>query len=342
MAKFFASIGSPGNIINIFDGATGDLVSSKTLPNNVAGSSYVDMSFDGHIVAVTANAQGYVWFWNQATGQTSQVSFSGSTGAGHGFDGNGVFYLGSYQQYFVFAPPYTSVVAVGTGSVSLTLYPGQIPEKSIALRRVSATGATSYVRMDLSSGLIGTQIGNVSEQGPALADTQGAFALTWMDSNYGVRFWDYETGVPSGQIGPVSGAQASSFRSGIGFTSDGVGFVIKTSDNTVGVGVIGTGLSRQVSLDPVLPYSADNAYAFVEGLLDDDVVLLSSAAANRMLLALNLTTGQVVWQNTKGYGQWQGFGDARSCGVQPTLGPGGNPPAPTGFWKELLLAYETA
>lgn len=342
MAKFFATLGSPGDIINVFDGATGALVGAKSIPNNVASGAYFDMSFDGQIVAVTAYNQGYVWFWNQSTGQTSQVPASGFVGAGHGFDGNGVFYLGGYQQYLKISPPYASAETISTAPLAVTIYPGQVPDQSIALQRDTGTGATTFVRFDLATGDAGTSIGNTGEQGPAIADTTSSFALTWMSNAYGVRVWEYESGLPAGQSGPTSGAQAGDFRSGVGFTSDGQSFAIKTGDNTVGIGVMGAGSMRQVSLDPVLPFSADNAVVYLEGLLDDETALLSSGAARNMLLALNLTTGLIAWQNSNGYNQWQGFGDARSCGVQPTLGPGGNPPEPAGFWKELLLAYETA
>lgn len=342
MAKRFASLGNPGDVINVFDGATGALLYSKSLPSTVSGSAYFDMSYDGMVVAVTAYGQGYVWFWDLQTGLTTQISASGFSAAGHGFDGNGTFYLGGYQQYLKIAAPYTSAVTISTAPAALTIYPGQLPEKAIALQRMPDTGATSYVRINLGTGQIGAAIGNTGEQGPAMADTQSAYALTWLSSAYGVRQWNYASGESIGQIGPVSGAAAGDFRSGIGFTSDGQGFVIKTSDNTVGVATLGIASARQVSLDPVATYSADNAYVYFEGLLTDEIALLSSGAARGMLLALNLTTGQVVWQNSNGYNQWLGFGDGKACGVQPTLGPGGTPPVTTGFWKDIVLAYETA
>jgi hypothetical protein len=342
MAKRFASLANPGDVINVFDGATGALLYSKSLPSTVSGSAYFDMSFDGLVVAVTAYGQGYVWFWDLQTGAATQIAASGFSAAGHGFDGNGTFYLGGYQQYLKIAAPYTSAITINTAPAALSIYPGQVPEKAIALQRIPDTGATSYVRINLGTGQIGASIGNTAEQGPAIADTQSAYALTWLNSAYGVRQWNYATGDLIGQIGPTSGAVAGDFRSGIGFTSDGQGFVIKTSDTAIGVATLGIASARQVSLDPVADYAADTSYVYVEGLLTDEIALLTSGAARGMLLALNLTTGQVVWQNSNGYNQWLGFGDARACGVQPTLGPGGTPPVTTGFWKDIVMAYETA
>lgn len=338
MAKKFACLTPSGSEINVFDGATGNIVVSKTLPDTLTFGYKINISYDGRYVAVLAGAKGYVWFWNLESGQTSRVSLS-VIGSGQGFDGAGIYYVGGNLSYMKIAPPYGFAVGVSTAPYSLTLYPSQIPEKSVALQRIPATGDTSYVRIDLSTGRIGAPIGNPGETGPAQANLDGTRVLTWFNSDYGVRFWEYDTGNPLSRTGPTSGAQARDFRGGFGFTSDSQQYVIKTSDNTVGIGSFGSA-PRQVSLNPVTEYSADNAYVYVEGLLDDDTVLLSSAAIRNMLVAFSLVSGQVVWQNSLGSNFWLGSGDAKATGVQPMLGQVG-PPVETGFWKDLLLSYET-
>jgi hypothetical protein len=339
MAKKFACLSPSGDEINVFNGATGEIVVSKSLPDNVAASYFIDISYDGAYVAVTAPLKDYVWFLATESGNTSRVSTSGLSSGGRGFDGNGTFYVGGSLAYLKIAPPYGFAVPVNTSPVSLTLFPSQIPEQSVAVQRIPSTGATSYVRLDLTTGRIGAPIAYPNETGPIRVNSDSTNAMTWFSGNYGVRFWDYSTGNPLSQTGPTAGAQANEFRSGFGLTSDGQKYVIKTSDNTIGIGDFGSA-PRQVSLDAVTEYSADNAYTFLEGMLDDNTVLLSSATIRNMLVAFSLVSAQVVWQNSSGYNAWSGAGDAKSLGVQPTAGPV-DPPASTGFWKDLLLAYET-
>ncbi|MFK3971117.1 hypothetical protein ACI2KS_10360 [Pseudomonas sp. NPDC087358] len=335
MSKFFVCPAASGTELNLFDGATGEIVSTKTMPFSASSGALFDMSYDGTIAAVTFYLQGYVWFWNQATGQTSQIQAGTYVGAGHGFDGEGTFYLGASEQYLKVVAPYTAgsfVAAPGVGAI----YPGQLPERALCL------SGGGLARMDLTTGAVGTVIGEGEEIGPAVADTSGSYAISCIDYRYGAKIRNYDTGVTVAQIGPTSGASAADIRGMPYFTSDGSGYVLKISEGALGLGLLGATSVRPIPLDAVIDYAADLAYVYLEGLLDDNTVLLSSVAIRNMLVAFDLTTQQIVWQNSNGRNVSQSGSDAKGCGVQPTFGPGGNPPEPAGFWKELLLAYEAA
>lgn len=339
MARIFACVSQNGLRLNIFDGATGEVISDHALPDNLLGQAQVDVSFDGRYIAVLAGNKDYVWFHDRQAGTSGTVTLSGTIGGGRGFDGENNYYVGGYQQYRKISPPFTASTLINTPGVAYTLYPAPVAEKAIVLERNPNTGETRFIRFDLSTGNPGEQIGNPGEQGPAATDADAANAFTGV-STYGVTQWDYDSGSYVQTIGPASGAVATSFRFGLGFTDDGSKFVLKANDNALGVGSIGGGGITQVSLDPVLQYSADNAYTVMEGMVSNEIAVLSSASQRQMLVGFNVVTGQVVWHNTLGSNTWNTAGDPRSLGVQG-VAAGYVPPEPAGFWKDLLLAYET-
>ena len=329
--------------LKIFDGATGEVIDEYSPPAQlVSNSGYncrVKMSYDGNIVAIHSTLNYLkVWIVNLATGHESTVDLD-SISLNIGFDGQGVLYVGLYDKYLKIAPPYASAETIFPGK-AIEIVTCQKSQSSIASLRNTETGEGGYYQYDLTTGEAGSETGipNAYE-----IDTQSSVVFGLLDgAGYGARQWDYSTGAALAQIGPTRGDGEGRSRV-VGFTSDGLSYVMKTGPNTMGKGRVGQGTTI-VPMDSVLPLSGDNSAMIFEGLLDDSTALLSQAAFPRTLLvAFNVVTGQVVWSNNNGNNQGDSFSsECARAGVQLTLGPGGNPPEPVGFWKDLLLAYQTA
>jgi hypothetical protein len=347
MSNVFALIANSGATLRIMNGSSGDILHEEPLPDSLGANYYCDVSYDGKIIAVTAWAKGYVWFYNQETSTSTSVPSAGFVGTGHGFDGDNVFNLGGNQQYMRIAPPYVAGSIIGTPGQVVTIAPNQQPAKSSAVIRDPNTGEQTFHKFNLLTGGIGDVFGVQASGTPTFTETGSKYILAWLPLQYGVRVYEYDSLAFNDVIGPRGGAGGGQTNKGFALTSDGTQFVIKSTDNQLSVGIFGSpGSARQVNLDSVADYSADNSYVSVEGMLDDTHVLLSSSAIQNMLVSFNILTGAVAWANSNGAQPNTSAQDLRYVAVQPTTGPGSTPipPVPvdpTAFWTNVVQSYET-
>lgn len=343
MSKIFALV-IDGTTVRIMSGDSGDILHEESLPDALGANYYCDVSYDGKTIAVTAWAKGYVWFYNLQSGAATTVPSAGFVGAGHGFDGDNVFNLGGNQQYMRVAPPYVAASIIGTPGLAVTIGPNQQPEKSSAVIRDPNTGEQTFHKFNLLTGEVGDAFGVAAANMPTLTETGSKYIVAWITQQYGIRLYEYDSLAPRDVIGPHSGAGARQTSRGYAFTSDGTQYVIKTSDSQLAIGTFGVpGSTRQIALDSVTTYSADNAFVSIEGMLDDTHVLLSSSAIQNMLVSFNIITGAVAWANSNGDQPNGSAQDLRYVGVQPTTGPAAPPEPvdPTSFWTGFVQSFET-
>ena len=344
MSQKFAIVTDGASPLKIFDGSTGAVIRSYTPPSQfTSGGGYstrINISYDGNIVALQTFSGTKIWFLNIATGAQSQLEI-GETPTTCGFDGNGRFYVELYKKYLRIDPPYSSFQSFSFAQ-PINIVPCQTAEKSVAIF-FNAQGVRTVYRFDLSTGIIGSVFGSPSAY---QVDNKGThvFGLHSISNPpYGAKQWNYETGAAEGSAGPSSGNNQGRSRV-IGFTGDGLKWAMKTGESSMGFGRLGDSLAT-IPMTSVLPLSGDNSSMIFEGLLDDTVALFSQADFSRnLLVAFDLVTGQIKWSNNNGdnHGDVSQPFDCATAGVQPIYVQGGViPPDPPGFWKELILAYET-
>jgi outer membrane protein assembly factor BamB len=297
------------------------------------------MSYDGNVIAVHSTFNyTKVWFLNLVTNQATTVELNDISNT-VGFDGDGSFYVGLAQKYLKIDPPYTSATTFFLDK-TITIIPCQDGTNSVAELTDPNTGEGGLFQFNLKTAQVGADVGITTAY---QIDTQSKHVFGALPSaGYGARQWNYATGGAETQIGPVRGAGEGSSKL-VGFTSDGNLYAMKIGPNNMGRGQLGGGPAT-IPMDAILPLSGDNSTMIFEGLLDDTTALLSHAASPRSLLvAFDLTNGQVKWSNNNGNNQADPTfaQESARAGVQPILGPSGPPPQPVGFWKENVLAYET-
>lgn len=344
MADRFVAIDRSDDAFNIFNCLTGELEDTMSLPART-GYSILDMSYDGQWVAVLALSLGKLWFVNIAgAGGTHTFDIEDTVPNGHGFDALGNYYLGrpaSGGSYFKFPAPYVSAELV-TASEPISFVPSPTPERAMALHATSS-GVASYARFNLTSGALGGDFGPVPVDyaiGKAIISPGSDRAFVIYPDQYGVRAYNYDTGAPTGGTTPISGEGGSQgWNNGFGFSPDGAYFVVKLTDNSLGYGAVSGGVPTSISLDPVFQYTGNNAFIYVEGMLTSELALLTYGI---FMIAFNVLDGSVAWVTPYGADRRNPENKSSAC-LQPVgSGDTPEPPDPTGFWKDIVLAYESA
>jgi hypothetical protein len=328
--------------LKLFDGATGDLINEYSPPSQLVSNSgfscRVTMSYDGNIIALHSTFNyTKVWFLNLVTNAETTVELDDITTT-VGFDADGSFYVGLTRKYLKIDPPYTQATTFFFAD-DIGIIPCQDSTKALAFVSDPNTGDGGLYQFNLKTGTLGADVAIPTAY---QVDTQSQHVFGSLTSiGYGVRQWNYATGANEAQVGPMRGAGEGASMV-IGFTSDGLRYVMKTGPNTMGRGMLGAGPTI-VPMDAVLPLSGDNSTMIFEGMLDDTTALLSQAAFPRTLLVgFDVVTGQVKWSNNDGNNQGDALSgvEAARAGVQPILGPRDTPPENPLFWKENILSYE--